>query len=871
MNSQNETMFFIHKLNAHDNSKFHINQSQIQNVYDTLLQKQTQNQPLYEYLQPEQNWVKPYFDIDTVTQNKIETKQIQNIVEQYKNTIQNTFDIQNKNDIFVVGGNRPIQKQNDGKWKFSLHITIDNHIIHKNTLVKYKNSLKNAGFDPSVYKNTLQKFRMIAASKDDDPHGLSKLFPYQNDGTFLDTITLDDLKKSCIQYFHPSFKPIHQLNLHYLNQNSTSNNTPDNIPDNIPDNTQNDTQNTLIGHNEKSKGPNEAQNKNNYITFNDVEKLELIDLIDTSLIDDYEHWTHIVWAMRNEGYTQQDARLISQKSPKFNEENFLSLWNRQYRGDNPLSMGTLREYAKKSQPQKYKNLIDDILKRNEISQVLRNCPGTEQKIADLIDYFYKDKYVYAPGNRWFMFDGNRWKEDFEAIYLRNDIKTIGNLFEQEAHCENIDKNFDDFPSPSESTKNTKNSLANKMKYNAMKMQSSTFKNGIIKEAQVKFCDHEFVDKLDTNTELLGFNNGVYDLKNDLFRPQKITDYISLTVGYDYTDEENKEAHEFVETFLSQVFPNENVRTYVLKMFSRQLIGDSCGNYVHIHSGHNGSAANGKSTFFEILTLALGRNYVTKFDINDIMFAKKGGVGSSAEPMKANWKGKRILYASEPDKNAQIQSQLVKDISSDETVKFRLNHGNVYYEFEPMYKIHIMCNDKPKADMNDEGVIRRLVNIEYISQFVNQNSVDESKNKFKMINNIKTIFKNNAYKLAFFKVIKSFLDPNWDFSKPPEIEEATHTYRNDNNPLLQFVNTYLVNTNNEKNGLSLKEIKNQIRFCGDDFAEDINCGPTLKFELSKILKTKFIDQTTVNNVKKKIVFRRWKFKEENNQNDNDLEQ
>jgi P4 family phage/plasmid primase-like protien len=408
-----------------------------------------------------------------------------------------------------------------------------------------------------------------------------------------------------------------------------------------------------------------------------------------------------------------------------------------------------------------------------------------------------------------------------------------------------------------------------MRNNSFKIQSSTFKNGIIKEAQAKFCDIEFVDKLDTNTHLLGFNNGVYDLENDDFRPQKPSDYISLSVGYDYSDKKNPEATQFVETFLRQVYPNQNVRNYVLKMFARQLIGDSCGNYVHIHSGHNGSAANGKSTFFEILTLALGRNYITKFDINDIMFAKKGGVGSSAEPMKANWKGKRILYASEPEKNAQIQSQLVKDISGDETVKFRLNHSNVYYEFEPMYKIHIMCNDKPKADMNDEGVLRRLVNIEYISQFVNSNSVDESQNKFKMINNIKSIFKNDAYKFAFFKIIKNHLDPNWDFTRPPEIENATNTYRTDNNPLLRFVDTYFEYTNNDKDGVSLKEIKDYIKIIreiedededdSEKFVSKIDSGRDLKLNLVKILKTKCIPQATVKNSRKKNVFRSWAIK------------
>lgn len=44
-------------------------------------------------------------------------------------------------------------------------------------------------------------------------------------------------------------------------------------------------------------------------------------------------------------------------------------------------------------------------------------------------------------------------------------------------------------------------------------------------------------------------------------------------------------------------------------------------------------------------------------------------------------------------------------------------------------MHIMTNDAPQVDGSDAGVKRRIRKIDYISQFVPKEHVDESKNCF----------------------------------------------------------------------------------------------------------------------------------------------
>lgn len=52
----------------------------------------------------------------------------------------------------------------------------------------------------------------------------------------------------------------------------------------------------------------------------------------------------------------------------------------------------------------------------------------------------------------------------------------------------------------------------------------------------KFGDDEFESKLDNNVNLVGFDNGILDIEQQVFREGKPEDYVSLTTGWDYPSE-----------------------------------------------------------------------------------------------------------------------------------------------------------------------------------------------------------------------------------------------------------------------------------------------------------------------------------------------
>ena len=65
------------------------------------------------------------------------------------------------------------------------------------------------------------------------------------------------------------------------------------------------------------------------------------------------------------------------------------------------------------------------------------------------------------------------------------------------------------------------------------LKSTPFKNNVMKESMEVFYDEKFIKRIDANPWLIGFKNGVYDLKNYQFRDGRRNDYISMKMAVDY--------------------------------------------------------------------------------------------------------------------------------------------------------------------------------------------------------------------------------------------------------------------------------------------------------------------------------------------------
>jgi len=301
----------------------------------------------------------------------------------------------------------------------------------------------------------------------------------------------------------------------------------------------------------------------------------------------------------------------------------------------------------------------------------------------------------------------------------------------------------------------------------------------------------------------------------------------------------------MERYFQQLHPDPEQRHYVLRMFARQLYGDTGGELFHIHAGFKGSAGNGKSRYFEVLELALG-NYVHKFAVETLVVKQRSEPNKPIPEFK-NWKGRRILYCTEPNADDKLNSGVMKELTGGEMISYRMLFSNDIHKFRPMFKLHIMCNDTPQLDGADQGVKRRVRKIDYLACFVDAEEADEGQHKYAKDMGFIERFKHGSdYKMAFLAYVLKHYDHGFEYSMPQVIKDNSASYLDDNNNVLKFVQAHVVPAPSEI--ITLKMAKD----CFKD-SEFFDAKTNLKTGLEKILKAPCISQKRVGSIVFKNAF------------------
>ena len=114
-------------------------------------------------------------------------------------------------------------------------------------------------------------------------------------------------------------------------------------------------------------------------------------------------------------------------------------------------------------------------------------------------------------------------------------------------------------------------------------------------------------EFNTNPYLLGFNNGVFDLKEMVFKKAEATDYITMSVGYDFVQPEmDDEIKDELNYFFETSVPNEEDRQLLMEVLASSLDGIAYEKFFMF----NGGGGNGKSVIFNLMAEVLGEYCLT---------------------------------------------------------------------------------------------------------------------------------------------------------------------------------------------------------------------------------------------------------------------
>ena len=359
-------------------------------------------------------------------------------------------------------------------------------------------------------------------------------------------------------------------------------------------------------------------------------------------------------------------------------------------------------------------------------------------IAELVEKLKPKHFVYND-EAWFCWNNTKWEMSVQPLrncimydlpkYLLDQLKILTEKYKDK------------------STDNYKQLLILKgVIYEEIKKKYNTAHeiNYIVTICQTIMRDVNL--KFDSNRDLLGFNNGVYDINADQFRPYQFNDYVTMSCGFDFedlrkghirvlTEEEIKKGQvqrvlieEDIQCFtklrelFEMIHPEQEIRDLVFYTFASGLTGQCIEKFFVF----NGGGGNGKGWCNEFMAFTLG-DYFCNVGVK-LLQVKNDNSGPN--PALAGIDKKRYIVFKEPDLKRPLLNNMIRDLTGGGTIEARKCYSN-NATVELFNTTVLECNERCKmATPPEKAESRRFVDILFGSHFTDkEGEVDEANKVF----------------------------------------------------------------------------------------------------------------------------------------------
>lgn len=497
-----------------------------------------------------------------------------------------------------------------------------------------------------------------------------------------------------------------------------------------------------------------------------------LDILDGDRYTDWGKWVNVGFILYSINPDFLDLwHYFSSKWEHYDEDTCNSQWRTFANSEYIYTINNLIHLARVDNPDDYEELSKEI--PNHDIKYLRPFDNV---LSKLIYRLYGEKFVCSNPQKdeWYYFNGIRWKKENKSFNLRH--KITNEVFTK---IENYRRQLIKEGASDEIIKNYHNIL--------QKLGSGIKLNCL----EIEFYNENFYKIIDQDKDLIGFENGIFDLKNMEFRNGSSSDYVSLSTGYDYRYHDPSEPiYQELMTLISQILPEPETRHFTLKSLSSCLDGHNRDENFYIWSGKNASGGNGKSTLTELLTKALGE-YAIDSPVS-LITGKRESANSPNSALAAT-RNKRVVIMQEPGSNDQIQADVMKALTGGDRISTRdLNSTQI--EFKPHAKYFMACNKIPSISDIDGGVVRRLKITEFVSRFVEKLSDDIEEKymyEFKIDRELKN--KLESYKTVFMCILLDYyrIYREEGLVAPESVLKVTKRYENNNNNIKVFIDENII--------------------------------------------------------------------------------
>ncbi|KAJ3081618.1 hypothetical protein HK102_002230 [Quaeritorhiza haematococci] len=241
----------------------------------------------------------------------------------------------------------------------------------------------------------------------------------------------------------------------------------------------------------------------------------------------------------------------------------------------------------------------------------------------------------------------------------------------------------------------------------------------------------------------------------------------------------------VEDFFAKLFPDQELRDYVLRYLASCLSGNTRDQMIFFGYG---DGRNGKSKLLALMKETLGPDYVSTTDKGVVIGQQRADANAVTHALNV-LKGKRFAYTPETVKGSKINESAFKTMSGEDDVFSRelYKKGEVT---KPEFKLFLVCNHLPKFNAADKAMVRRIRVIPFESQFVHPEELKEGCPTFFPIDTTLDDAKLRSWRSSLMCLL---LEKYSDYrqqglaEKPAKVAAMTRGYLSENDPYKGFLN------------------------------------------------------------------------------------
>ena len=247
-------------------------------------------------------------------------------------------------------------------------------------------------------------------------------------------------------------------------------------------------------------------------------------------------------------------------------------------------------------------------------------------------------------------------------------------------------------------------------------------------------------------------------------------------------------------FLERVQPDREMREFLKRWAGLSMSAVLIQRMAFFY----GTGANGKSVFVDTLARVMG-GYAATARIESLTGTNRRG-GSEATPDLIPLMNARFVRTSEPDEGQRLQEGLIKELTGGEPILMRQLHES-FLEVRPVFKLTMSGNHKPEIRGTDDGIWRRVMLVPFDVQ------IPEGERDLELV---EKLFAERAGILNWMvEGLLEYLEVGLD---PPEaVLEATREYREESDPIGQFLVTCCAVTGDAEDVITSKDLTDAFAY------------------------------------------------------------